>query len=189
MLASLCHDLGKPATTEFVPIGNICRWRALGHEEAGVGPTAAMLARLNVYTIDGYDVASQVLALVGNHLVPHAFFKLDPGNAAFRRLARRVDLLLLARVARADGEGRYPRIYNPAAVGWFLDRVAKLDLREGPPPSLLMGRHLLALGMKPGPNVGKVIKEVYEQQTEGLIASEAEAIESGKLLATAWGLL
>ncbi len=52
MLAALAHDFGKPATTEFIE----GRWRSRGHEEAGVAPTESFLDRINVHTIDGYDV-------------------------------------------------------------------------------------------------------------------------------------
>src|SRR5262249_59282401 len=52
MLGAVCHDLGKPATTAFVD-GRI---RSMDHEDQGVAPTPALLDRLNVHSIDGYDV-------------------------------------------------------------------------------------------------------------------------------------
>jgi tRNA nucleotidyltransferase (CCA-adding enzyme) len=57
LLGALCHDFGKPATTYNVD-GRI---RALGHEEAGVEPTRTFLDRLNVHTVDGYDVRDKCL--------------------------------------------------------------------------------------------------------------------------------
>ncbi|HEX7957853.1 MAG TPA: HDIG domain-containing protein, partial [Pyrinomonadaceae bacterium] len=50
MLAALCHDFGKPATTEFAE----GRTRSRGHEEAGVAPARAFLDRLRLFTLDGY---------------------------------------------------------------------------------------------------------------------------------------
>ena len=47
MLGALCHDLGKPATTKFFD----GRWRAHGHEEAGIAPTESFLERLNIHTL------------------------------------------------------------------------------------------------------------------------------------------
>src|SRR5256714_1145918 len=64
MLATLCHDFGKPATTDFVD----GRLRSREHEEAGVEPTISLLNKLNVHTLDGYDVRGQVVALVRDHL-------------------------------------------------------------------------------------------------------------------------
>ena len=57
MLGAVCHDLGKPATTAFID-GRI---RSLDHEQAGVAPTLALLDRLNVQTIAGFDVRQQVV--------------------------------------------------------------------------------------------------------------------------------
>jgi len=47
---------------------------------------------------------------------------------------------------------------------------------EAPEP-LLLGRHVVALGVAPGPRVGEVLKQVYEQQLDGLIGSLEEAIQ------------
>ncbi len=52
MLAAICHDIAKPMTTAMTD----GRWRSPGHEEAGVAPTTQVLDRLNVHSIDGYDV-------------------------------------------------------------------------------------------------------------------------------------
>jgi hypothetical protein len=32
-----------------------------------------------------------------------------------------------------------------------------------------MGRHLLAMGLDPGPGVGRILKAVYERQLDGVI--------------------
>ncbi|MGH8773400.1 MAG: CCA tRNA nucleotidyltransferase, partial [Burkholderiales bacterium] len=100
MLAALGHDFGKPETTQFLE----GHWRSRGHEEAGVAPTESFLDRLNIHTLDGYDVRAQVIALVREHLKPGEFYKKreEVGDGAFRRLARRCELDLLYRVAKAD---------------------------------------------------------------------------------------
>ena len=79
-----------------------------GHEEAGVAPATSLLDRLNVHTLDGYDVRRAVLGLVAHHLKPSAFMKAPTpvSDGAFRRLAQKVDLELLARFAKADCHGR-----------------------------------------------------------------------------------
>jgi tRNA nucleotidyltransferase (CCA-adding enzyme) len=123
MLAALAHDFGKPATTEFVD----GRLRSRGHEEAGVAPAESFLDRINIHTIDGYNVRAQVIALVREHLKPGEFYKKrdEVGEGAFRRLARRCELDLLYRVAKADSLGRnadwVPREqwYGSEAQEWF----------------------------------------------------------------------
>jgi hypothetical protein len=83
------------------------RLRSRGHEEAGVAPAESFLSRINVHTIDGYNVRGQVIALVREHLKPGEFYKKrdEVGEGAFRRLARRCEPDLLYRVAKADSLG------------------------------------------------------------------------------------
>ena len=178
MLGAVCHDLGKPATTAFVD-GRI---RSLDHEQAGVEPTEALLDRLNVHTIDGFDVRRQVVGLVAQHLKPGMFHKASSvGDGAFRRLAQKVDLELLARLARADCLGRTGS-FDCSAMDWFLERARALGVEHQPPPPLLLGRHLLELGLSPGPRVGEILKHVYEKQLDGLIATVEDGIEEARVI-------
>ncbi len=176
MLGAMCHDLGKPATTAFVD-GRI---RSLDHEQAGVEPTEALLDRLNVHTIDGFDVRRQVVGLVAQHLKPGMFHKAsNVGDGAFRRLAQKVDLELLARLARADCLGRTGS-FDCSAMDWFLDRARALGVEHQPPPPLLLGRHLLELGSLAGPRVGEILKQVYEKQLDGAITSVDEGVAEAR---------
>jgi tRNA nucleotidyltransferase (CCA-adding enzyme) len=176
MLGAVCHDLGKPATTAFVD-GRI---RSLDHEQAGVEPTESLLDRLNIHSIDGFDVRGQVIGLVAQHLKPGMFHKApNVGDGAFRRLAHKVDLELLARLARADCLGRTGS-FDCSAMDWFIERARALGVEHQPPPPLLLGRHLLGLGLSPGPRVGEVLKQVYEKQLDGEITSVDEGIEEAR---------
>ena len=180
MLGALCHDLGKPVTTAVID-GRI---RSMDHEEQGVPPATALMDRLNVHSIDGYDVRKQVLGITAQHLKPGSWYKArdEVGDGAFRRLAQKVDLELLARVAKSDCEGRHPGRFDCTAMDWFLERARTLGVEHRPPPPMLRGRHVLALGIKPGPRVGEILKAVYEQQLDGTIASLEEAIAAARAL-------
>ena len=179
MLAALCHDFGKPATTEFID----GRLRSRGHEEAGVEPTLSFLDQLNLHTLDGYDVRAQVVALVRDHLKPGEYFKKrgEVGDGAFRRLARRCELDLLYRVARADSLGRnaewIPREkwYNAKAQEWFIARARELEVESKAPAPILQGRHLLEIGLDPGPRIGEITKAVYEMQLDGRVRTLEDA--------------
>jgi len=186
MLAALCHDLGKPATTQFVD-GRI---RSRGHEEAGVAPTESLLDRLKIYTLEGYDVRSQVVALVRDHLKPGEFYRLhdEVSDGAFRRLARRCELELLYRVARADSLGRnapwVPREkwYDAAPQEWFIRRARELEVEKRPPAPLLMGRHLLEMGLKPSPLFKRILDAVYELQLDNRVTTLEEARAAARRL-------
>ena len=178
MLGALCHDLGKPSTTALID-GRI---RSLDHEQAGVEPTTYLLDRLNIHTIDGFPVREQVLGLVAQHLKPGAFHKAGTvSDGAFRRLAQKVDLELLARVARADCLGR-TGAFDCSAMDWFIERARRLGVEHQPPAPLLMGRHLLALGLRPGPEVGSILKRVYELQLDDEVRTVDEAIDAARQL-------
>jgi tRNA nucleotidyltransferase (CCA-adding enzyme) len=180
VLGAVCHDFGKPATTAIID-GRI---RSLDHEDQGVAPAINLLDRLGVQSIDGYDVRRQVLGFVAHHLKPGAWFKVrgEVGDGAFRRLAHKVDLELLARLAKADCLGRRPGHFDCSAMDWFLERARALGVEHRPPGPLLLGRHLLALGLTPGPRVGEILKAVYEQQMDGTVTTLDEAIGAAKRL-------
>jgi tRNA nucleotidyltransferase (CCA-adding enzyme) len=125
-----------------------------------------------------------VLGMTAHHLKPGMWFKVraEVGAGAFRRLAQKVDLELLARLAKSDCLGREPGRFDCSAMDWFLDRARALGVEHKPPGPILLGRHLLALGLKPGPRVGEVLKAVYEQQLDGAVTTLDEAIAAAKLL-------
>jgi tRNA nucleotidyltransferase (CCA-adding enzyme) len=173
MLGVLCHDLGKPATTRFED-GRI---RSLDHEQAGVAPTLSLLDRWKVYGLHGYDVRGQVVALVANHLKPGMLYKARErvSDGALRRLAAKCEPVLLDRVARADCMGRAPGHFPPDAMDWFIDRMRALEVLEKAPAPLLRGRDVLELGLKPGPEVGRIVRAVYELQLDGVVTNADDA--------------
>lgn len=186
MLAALCHDFGKPSTTEFVE-GRI---RSRGHEEAGVAPTLSFLDRVKMFTLEGYDVRAQTAALVADHLKPGEFYRTrdEVTDGAFRRLARRCELELLYRVAKADSLGRNApwvpreRWFTSDAQEWFVERARELAIERKPPAPILMGRHLLEMGVEPSPLVGEVTRAVYEMQLDNRVRTLEEAKRAAREL-------
>jgi len=87
----------------------------------------------------------------------------------------------LYRVAKADSLGRngnhVPREkwYTAEAQDWFIDRVRELELEDGAPAPILLGRHLLEMGMEPGPRVGEITRAIYEMQLDGRVTSLEDA--------------
>jgi tRNA nucleotidyltransferase (CCA-adding enzyme) len=174
MLGALCHDLGKPPTTRFED----GRVRSRGHEEAGLPPTESLLDRWNIHTLLGYDLRAQVLALVAQHLKPGQLYdeRERVSDGAIRRLARKCEADLLYRVAKADCLGRRPGRFEAVAMEWFQQRVQALDVAVRPPEPLLKGRDLLALGIPPGPRIGRILAAVYELQLDGAVTTPEQAL-------------
>lgn len=182
-LAVLCHDLGKPATTNRTGDGRI---RALGHEQHGVELAGRLLERLAA----GPRLISEVLPLVAEHMRPatlHGTKGQKVSDAAIRRLALRAGRIdRLVRVARADALGRPPLPVPPEdafpAGPWLLERARELDIEQAPPVPLVQGRHLLPLGLEQGPELGEMLQRLYDEQIEGRFTTVEEGIERAKRL-------
>ena len=169
MLAVLCHDLGKPATTVFEQDGRIT---SRGHEEAGADPTRSFIARL----WRDAKLADQVVPLVENHLKPYSFFSQKASDKAIRRLAlkvKRLDLLLA--VAQSDSAGRPPTPVDMPPLEWFRHKIEELKVADAAPEPLIKGRHLIAFGMKPGRELGEMVHRCYEAQLDGEFDSPESA--------------
>jgi tRNA nucleotidyltransferase (CCA-adding enzyme) len=122
-----------------------------------------------------------VLGIVTEHLRPSAFHKAKDTvrDGAFRRLAQKVDLELLVRFARSDCHGR-TGTFDCSAMDWFLDRARSLGVEHRPPAPILLGRHLMELGVTPGPRMGEILKAIYELQLDGTVASLEDATREAR---------
>lgn len=161
-LAVLCHDFGKPATTFYDK--RVKRLRSLGHDDAGVKPTLSFLRRLT----NEERILREVPPLVRCHMRPFALWKSHAGESAIRRLAAevvRIDRLI--RVAAADDEGRPPFPSDPADIKWLADEAQRLKVADAAPAPIVRGRDLIALGLKPGVEFGRILKDCYEAQLDG----------------------
>jgi len=177
MYGALCHDFGKPLTTEFIR----GRWRSPCHDIKGVLPTEHFLRRIT----DDQNLIEQVKNLVKEHLRPVQLFKerkrINPGT--IRRLALRVRIPELVLLARADYFGRIlseDERTNFEAGDWLLNEAKKMNVRDKAPVPLLLGRHLLTLGIEPGPKMGLILKLAFESQLNGDFQKEEDAIDWAK---------
>jgi tRNA nucleotidyltransferase (CCA-adding enzyme) len=169
--ASLCHDLGKPATT----VWKDGRWRSPGHEDAGLEPTRSFLARLT----NQQRLVEEVVPLVADHLKPDQLYQAGASASAVRRLARRVGRLdRLIRVASADRRGRPPAVVDDfPAARWLEETAIALDVRDKPPTPLVMGRHLIGMGLEPGPTFKPLLDACYEAQLDGRFDTVEEGLD------------
>jgi tRNA nucleotidyltransferase (CCA-adding enzyme) len=171
VLGALCHDLGKPPTTEYID----GRVRSRDHESQGEEPTRAFLERMGAPN----EIVDDVVALVRDHLKPFQLFRDNASDGAIRRLALRVPVPRLVRVARADHFGRT----TPDALqredeagAWLVERAKALDVEAQAPKPILQGRHLIPRGVKPGPDMGALLREAFDAQLEGKFHDETGAI-------------
>lgn len=166
MWGAVLHDVGKPPTT-FEEEGRI---RSPGHEAEGVPLTEDLLGRLRAPKA----LVQRVSALVRHHLAPAHLPSGGAGPKAYRRLARRlakadVDHHLLFRLARADHFGRttedaLAREFPDGEA--FFAKMEDLSQTETPAKDVVLGRHLIARGMKPGPDFGPILAACRDLQDE-----------------------
>ena len=161
-LAVLCHDFGKPACTAYDPVKK--RIRSLGHDEEGVEPTLSFLKRLT----NEERLLKEVPPLVRLHMRPFAMWRDKSSDGAIRRLAAKVVRIdRLIRVAAADDAGRPPFPSEPEPLRWLAEQAARLRVADSAPKPIVRGRDLIALGMKPGVEFGRILKAAYEAQLDG----------------------
>ena len=169
-LAVLCHDLGKPLTTK---IGKDGRIRSPMHEAKGEEPTRSFLSRLTTQV----DLHEQVVPLVRRHLSPRTFYKDQAGDGAIRRLANKVKRIdRLVRVAAADIAGRPPRKDEFPEGPWLLQRAEELKVKDSAPQPIILGRHLIEHGLRPGPAFGPILKQCFEAQLDGAFQNRTEGV-------------
>lgn len=141
--------------------------------------TTLLLDDLNIHKMKGQsqhlDVRRTVIQLVGKRkTAPDWWCRKNVGPADFRMFSVLVEPRLALKLWRARGfEG---------AADWFEGQLASAGVLEGPPSSLLSGKHLLELGLEPGPAVGAIVRAVYAQQLSGMVSTMDEAMTSARQL-------
>jgi tRNA nucleotidyltransferase (CCA-adding enzyme) len=172
VLAALCHDLGKPATTLVID-GRI---RSPGHDQAGVPISETFLKRIGCFD----SIVQPILPLVREHMV---HIGMPVAARPIRRLALRLqpsNIEQWGRVIEADASGRPPHPpSSPAAE--FVQRAHEMSVAERPPEKLVLGRHILAAGIPvAGPALGQLVKDAYQAQLDGEFATLEEGVEWAK---------
>lgn len=170
-LAVLCHDFGKPACTRYDPVKKAIR--SLGHDEAGVEPTKSFLKRLT----NEERIIKEVPELVRFHMRPYALWKGKASDGAIRRLSAKVGRIdRLLRLAYADDAGRFPFPSDPTPLEWLRSQAKRLEVEKASPKPIVQGRDLIALGMKPSPEFGKILSRLYEAQLDGKFSDLESAL-------------
>lgn len=165
-LAAVFHDVGKVATA--AADGSF-----LGHEAVGAELTSKALSRLRFSNGD----IERVVRLVRLHLRP-VYYSSEWTDGAVRRLARDAgdDLERLLDLARADiGASAYDQPEKLEDLGARLREIE----RESPSRlrSPVNGEELMAeLGLKPGPELGRLKARLDELVLEGVVEPDRSAV-------------
>lgn len=167
--AVLGHDFGKATTTTRDDNGKI---HAYGHEEASGPLLESFLSRLT----NQREFIEQAVKLAQAHMRPVNLYNDRASLSAIRRLSQFVGRLdLLMRVVRADQEGRPPLKANYVdPVNWVMTAAANMRIVDSRPKPLVLGRHLIELGLTPGPMFKVLLDRCFEDQLDGVFVTEDE---------------
>ena len=144
-------------------IGSFLGWR----------DTKLMLDSLGIAKMKGekqaIDVNALTIQLVGARKTPRDWFARRDSveDKEFRFFSARIHPRLATLLSRARGDGE--------AADWFETNLRRLNVFDGPSAPLLLGRHLLEMGMAPGPRIGEIVKAVYLAQLAGEVETLDEA--------------
>ncbi len=179
MFAALCHDFGKPLTTKLDASGAL---RSFGHAEAGAPLAVNFLERMKAPK----KLQETVSKLVEFHMATQNFPD-GVSDRAVRRLAAKLapaNIVLWATLCKADalGCGKVVRKLNRNEEIRFrsepwLEAARRLAVVNSAPQPLVQGRELIALGYRPSPFFGAILKEAFEAQLEGEFLSREGGVE------------
>lgn len=166
--AALLHDCGKPPTAEWSAGSNgEARWRFNEHDQVGARLAVERLKELKAPA----RVQDGVEHLVRNHM---RFSHADRmREATLRRLVGHPLFPLELELHRLDCECSHRDLKQVEFLRGVLDR-----LRAEPvlPPPRVRGGDLLALGLAPGPELGRWLRAVYDRQLENPAATREDLL-------------
>lgn len=177
---AMCHDLGKVVSTK-VEDGRI---RSIGHENTGVPLAKSLMSRIT----DKKDLIKKVAVLTKYHMCPGNYLGNKAKDSTYKKLAWKLQkeggltTAQLHRLFCADRAGRNAEGGKPLESGGqpcadFLEKVANLNILNGPENPILTGKDLEAAGIQPGPKMGKLLEKAYEVQLNENISDKAKLLK------------
>lgn len=164
--AALLHDIGKPLVTTVDPEDG--KIRSKGHDTAAIefngnpGPLITFLHRIGMPE----HLQKRIIPLVKEHMV-HVGGTLE--KKTVRRIANRIypaTISELDLIIQADHAARPPLSSMHPCPELMLHALA-LDVDAAKPIPILQGRDLIKCGIKPGPEMGELLRKAFELQLDG----------------------
>ena len=203
VISAMCHDLGKVVSTTINSVSfvvSVCEAKVLNHESyinsecctiksIGHEYTGAPLAKKLVQRITRKtDLIKKVPVLVKYHMCPSNYLRNYASDGAYKKLAWNIhkesDLTMyhLYQLLCADRLGRnglrgHPLPMPDNICEQFLNKAKDLGILQSPEASVINGRDLEALGVKPGPAMGKLLDKVYSLQIKMGIQDKSKLLK------------
>lgn len=162
--AALLHDIAKPQTAAKGADESI---HFYGHEKVGAVVAEEVMTRLRFPRRQIEETSAAVLH--------HMQFKDTPHmrKATLRRMLMRDTFPLELELHRLDCLGSHRRldIYD-----FIREQQSELQKQPELTPPLVSGNDLITMGVRPGPNLGKLLHEIRDKQLSDELKTRDEAL-------------
>lgn len=165
LLAVLLHDIAKPATRTWDEAAGRVRFN--GHDKLGATMTGDILRRLRFPN----DTIAATTAMVANHMAFMNVQQLRP--AKLRRFMARETFPDELELHRVDCLGSNGLLDN---LEFLQEKQREFANEPLIPPRLVDGNDLMALGVRKGPALGRLLEEIQTLQLEGRLNTKQEAL-------------
>jgi len=162
--AVILHDIAKPATAELDPATGKIHF--YGHEKTGALLAERILTRLRFPK----KQIEEIVACVRQHMQFKDVKQMR--KATLRRLLLRETFPLELELHRLDCLGSHGALDH---YEFLVQQAAELEKRPAIRPPLLTGDDLIALGVKPGPEMGALLAEIREKQLSDELKTPRQA--------------
>ncbi|HUZ07457.1 MAG TPA: CCA tRNA nucleotidyltransferase [Candidatus Paceibacterota bacterium] len=163
--AVLLHDIAKPVTAEKESQTGAIHF--YGHEKVGAEMARAILNRLRFPK----QQIDEVVACVLHHMQFKDVKQMR--KSTLRRLLLRATFPLELELHKLDCLGSHGDL---ELCDFLVGQAEELKKQPGIRPPLLTGKDLIALGMKPGKELGAMLREIREKQ----LADELKNVRQAK---------
>lgn len=171
----LLHDIAKPDTYSVDSTGRI---RFNGHESLGAQMAETILRRLRFSN----DQIEAICACIANHMafkdVPHMRV------STLKRFLARPTMPTEIELHRIDCLGSHADLEIYDFIQEKLRTFAHEPLKPAP---FVSGNDLIALGMKPGREIGRLLHQLMDEQLEGKFRDREDALRRARALLTSLG--
>lgn len=186
LLAALYHDVGKPDAARWEFKRGRMAITNCGHDVLSERISRKVLARLKICSWNGYNLRRMVPLLIRTH---HRASELwqnrnSVTRKAFTRLAAEVngEIELVVYLDAADRGGRKDRLLKTLdrEARWLFRKFEEFHVNRETIKPLIMGRDLISMGVAPGPDMGKVLKRLFEMQLDNEFETRAQGLKAAQ---------
>jgi len=185
LFAALFHDAGKAATAHWEFKRGRMAITNYGHDITSTNITKEVFDRHKIHSWRGHDLRKTVLSLIKTHHRASELWQNRDSvtKKAFNRLAAdvhgEIELVVLLDSADRAGRDEEPIQGMDQEGQWLLNKFEELNISKTTIEPLILGRDLIDLGIAPGPQMGAILKKLYQLQLD----NEFESRSRGLILA------